>query len=223
MNFLTIAFSLCAGVVSSQSQPQGHVDCCEANADTLQNVIQRVTSLEKEIVSLKAENANLKLNSSAFIALQHELIELKSKQQPVAFFAEMSQDLINPTQGKKVVFDQILTNVGNAYDPSTGIFTVPITGTYHFNVVLSSPNNGDVGHYMHFFILQNGRKIAYIFLDHNTNYWLHASSSTVIQGTKGDAIWLTVGVAGGQHVLAGHRPGEGEIHSHLSGFLIQAD
>ncbi|XP_062611216.1 complement C1q tumor necrosis factor-related protein 3-like [Saccostrea cucullata] len=223
MKLLSITFAICAGVVSSQSQPQGHIDCCEANADTLQNIIQRVTSLEKELVSLKAENANLKQNSTAFTALQHELVALKSKQQPVAFFAELSQDLVNPSQGQKVVFDQILTNVGNAYDPTTGIFTVPVTGTYHLNVVLSSPNNNEAGHYMHFFILQNGRKIAYLFLDHNTDFWLHASTSTVIQGTKGDVIWLTVGVAGGKHILAGHRSGEGEIHSHMSGFLIQAD
>lgn len=131
--------------------------------------------------------------------------------------------MVNPASGQKVVFDQVLTNVGNAYSPSSGVFTAPVTGTYHFNVVLSSPNNRDSGHYMHFFLLQNGRKIAYLFLDHNTDYWLHASTSAVVQATKGDLLWLSVGVVVGQHTLAGHKQGEGEIHSHVSGFLIQAD
>jgi hypothetical protein len=145
-----------------------------------------------------------------------------AKQQPVAFFAELSQDL-TPSSGQTVVFDQILTNVGNAYNPVTGIFTIPVTGTYHFNVVLSSPNNNDANHLMHFFILQNGRKIAYLFLDHNTDYWIHTSSSSVVQGTKGDRVWMTVGGVHGAHVLAGHKLEEGEMHTHISGFLIQAD
>lgn len=150
------------------------------------------------------------------------IIAFSAQQQPIAFFAELSNDMVNPSSGQTVVFDQILTNVGNAYNPSTGIFTAPLPGTYHFNVVLSSPENRDGAHYMHFFLLQNGRKIAYLFLDHNTDYWIHTSSSAVVQAMKGDQFWLSVGFAGGQHTLAGHKQGEGEIHSHVSGFLIQA-
>lgn len=56
------------------------------------------------------------------------IIAFSAQQQPIAFFAELSNDMVNPSSGQTVVFDQILTNVGNAYNPSTGIFTAPLPG-----------------------------------------------------------------------------------------------
>jgi len=36
------------------------------------------------------------------------------------------------------VFDRVVTNIGNAYDPQSGRFTSPINATYQFNVVISA-------------------------------------------------------------------------------------
>ena len=35
---------------------------------------------------------------------------------------------------KTLIFDHIISNVGNGYDPSTGVFTAPRAGTYVFYV-----------------------------------------------------------------------------------------
>lgn len=45
-----------------------------------------------------------------------------------------------------VIFDRVVTNVGNAYDPVTGRFTAPINGTYQFNVVVSAQGRHKVIH-----------------------------------------------------------------------------
>lgn len=42
------------------------------------------------------------------------------------------------TAGNTVLFDQKIQNSHNAYNPSTGEFTVPRSGLYHFDVLLSS-------------------------------------------------------------------------------------
>jgi len=37
-----------------------------------------------------------------------------------------------------VVFDRVVTNVGDAYDAESGKFTAPADGVYQFNVVISA-------------------------------------------------------------------------------------
>ena len=39
---------------------------------------------------------------------------------------------------KDIVFDRVITNVGNGYNTQTGHFIAPSNGTYHFNVVVSA-------------------------------------------------------------------------------------
>lgn len=52
-------------------------ECCEGNAETLKDLVQRVTSLESQLGVLKAENDNLRMNSSALVVLQNELTQIK--------------------------------------------------------------------------------------------------------------------------------------------------
>ena len=40
--------------------------------------------------------------------------------------------------GNAVVFESVISNVGNSYDNTTGIFTVPHNGTYTFTLVTMS-------------------------------------------------------------------------------------
>ena len=67
---------------------------------------------------------------------------------PVAFFVGLS-DNVGPIKSQTqtpVVFDRVVTNIGNAYDPVTGRFTAPINGTYQFNVVVSAQGRHKVIH-----------------------------------------------------------------------------
>jgi len=41
-------------------------------------------------------------------------------------------------ENTNVVFDRVVTNVGDAYDPETGKFTAPADGVYQFNVIISA-------------------------------------------------------------------------------------
>ena len=50
--------------------------------------------------------------------------------QPVAFMAELSANLVDPNIGTTVVFDNVHTNVGDAYKPGPGVFISPLDGVY---------------------------------------------------------------------------------------------
>lgn len=56
----------------------------------------------------------------------------------VAFFAGLSDNVGPTAEPVDVIFDRVITNVGEAYDVSTGRFTAPVNGTYTFNCVISA-------------------------------------------------------------------------------------
>lgn len=46
--------------------------------------------------------------------------------------------------GTKIVFNKVWTNVGNGYQASTGIFTAPREGLYHFTATIMSTSGGSL-------------------------------------------------------------------------------
>ena len=52
----------------------------------------------------------------------------------VAFHARFSHDNVPLGPNAPVIMDAVETNVGSSYDRMTGMFTVPVTGTYFINV-----------------------------------------------------------------------------------------
>jgi hypothetical protein len=55
------------------------------------------------------------------------------KKQAITFHAMMSDDLVSNI-GQTVVFDDVITNIGKAYNHHTGHVTVPYDGLYFFTV-----------------------------------------------------------------------------------------
>ena len=45
---------------------------------------------------------------------------------------------INPSSGETVLFESVVSNVCDDFDPSMGVFTCPVTGLYMFHVTLAS-------------------------------------------------------------------------------------
>ncbi|MCI4377750.1 hypothetical protein PGIGA_G00207280 [Pangasianodon gigas] len=96
--------------------------------------------------------------------LEAEIQELRkqiTEQPKVAFWAIPSSDTnaIGPFQEyQTVVYKSALTNIGNAYDTETGIFTAPVRGVYYFNIVVFNANSLATG--VH--IMKNGARVAAI-------------------------------------------------------------
>ena len=56
----------------------------------------------------------------------------------VAFFVGLTNNIGPISQHADIVFDRVVTNVGDAYDEDTGRFTAPVNGTYQFNVNIAA-------------------------------------------------------------------------------------
>jgi len=63
-----------------------------------------------------------------------------SAQEPpkVAFFVGLSDNMGPVTEHTDIIFDRVLTNVGNAYSPSTGRFVARVNATFQFNIVVAA-------------------------------------------------------------------------------------
>uniref|UniRef100_A0A3Q2X674 Cerebellin 10 n=1 Tax=Haplochromis burtoni TaxID=8153 RepID=A0A3Q2X674_HAPBU len=55
-----------------------------------------------------------------------------------------------------LIFKRAVTNIGNAYNPSTGIFTAPVRGVYHFDWKVYGKENIQAGALLY----RNGEKIS---------------------------------------------------------------
>jgi hypothetical protein len=56
----------------------------------------------------------------------------------IAFFVGLTNNMGPVTDHTDIVFDQVITNIGHAYDINTGRFTAPVNATYQFNVIVSA-------------------------------------------------------------------------------------
>ena len=133
--------------------------------------------------------------------------------------AQLSSNVEVPATGKThhtIVFDDVITNEGLAYNKYTGAFTAPMDATYHFNLELSIPN-GNTGQVLRVTLQKNGERAGYIFFEVDDHLWLRRTTSVTHHLARGDTIQVIVQLSQGSkpNVIAGYN-----FHSHFSGFLI---
>ncbi|XP_060589691.1 complement C1q-like protein 4, partial [Ruditapes philippinarum] len=109
-------------------------------------------------------------------------------QAQVAFSAYLShlQDHLGTSQTVK--FDKIITNDGNAYNAVTGIFTVPVTGTYVFIFYLSSSSSSVEFRLM----ANNALKASGVSRPFEINHWkdVQGGGTVVLRLNQGVAVWI---------------------------------
>ena len=88
-----------------------------------------------------------------------------------AFRAYKSGSGFTPTAGTTIVWDNTIYNHGSHYSTSTGYFTAPFDGIYHFNLYSITQDNVNNGQWN---IFVNGSRIigGDVHFSHNTgSYW----------------------------------------------------
>ena len=101
----------------------------------------------------------------------------------VAFSAMLTTD-VNLGQDQTVAYNNIITNVGGAYDPKTGYLTSLVKGVcILFASIFTLPD-----HQVHLHIVRNGKVITSLF-SHNTG-WNLGSQTIIVTLEEGDIVWV---------------------------------
>lgn len=90
-----------------------------------------------------------------------------------------------------ILFNNITFNVGNGYNPATGLFTAPITGIYHFKAEILLHNTyGEYRLYM-WSSGRTPRQVIYYQGANNSYHTLHVEG--VYNLTKGESVNCSYG------------------------------
>ncbi|XP_033739194.1 complement C1q-like protein 3 [Pecten maximus] len=133
-------------------------------------------------------------------------IESKASDQKIGFTARLNQNVGHLNDRQAIVFDQVLTNVGQAYDPTTGMFMCPYSGLYEFAATIVS--DGDNKN-LDAEIVQEGSRVARL---HSTIYGYDQGTQVAIVGcAEGQHVWVrhfgsadTAVLPAGYSTFAGH-------------------
>lgn len=125
-----------------------------------------------------------------------------------AFSAALTSSF--PAANRPIAFGRVIYNLQQNYNPSTGVYTAPVNGTYAFSFHLSaSTRTLKVGLFWNFQPVVKSTQSSELG---------SASQHVVLHLSEGDQLWLQVkdGITNGMFTSA-------EVSSTFSGFLLQPD
>ena len=104
--------------------------------------------------------------------------------QKVAFTAGVSSTSTTWNSGT-LIFNSVILNVGNGYNPSTGVFTSPVAGTYVFYVSALEYSK----QYLQVDIVLNSVSKVKLVGDSEAAYQT-GTNMVVLNLQKGDSVWV---------------------------------
>ncbi|XP_030293643.1 complement C1q-like protein 2 [Sparus aurata] len=148
---------------------------------------RRLTSSESRTSDLEKENADLQTRLSSSESRIDQLETENAGKRKVAFYTALTNNGgIGPyNTAITLKYSKVFTNIGNAYNPSSGFFTAPVKGVYYFQFTVYGSGSGPVG----VFVYKNNRQIMYNFERYDM---IRFSNSLVLELTAGDEIRLVL-------------------------------
>ncbi|XP_036452795.1 complement C1q-like protein 3 [Colossoma macropomum] len=135
--------------------------------------------------ALRALEAKLRANEA-------ELERLKKKDShKIGFAASLgNKGNYGPfSMDTKLVYSNVFSNTGNAYNPSTGMFTAPIKGLYYFSFSgINSPSTS-----MFLLLYKNEKFILSCYTDPSDDRFYTASNSVSLNLEVGDQVYINLG------------------------------
>uniref|UniRef100_A0A8C8DS77 C1q domain-containing protein n=1 Tax=Oryzias sinensis TaxID=183150 RepID=A0A8C8DS77_9TELE len=109
----------------------------------------------------------------------------------VAFSARLAKDGVygNFQDDITLTYNAVITNVGNAYNPTTGIFTAPVKGLYYFTYFAHGGRTGRI----RLQLKKDGTMVADIHIHPSqTNSADNAGNAVFLELEQGNQVYLTL-------------------------------
>ncbi|XP_030293626.1 uncharacterized protein LOC115594009 isoform X1 [Sparus aurata] len=160
-------------------------------ATELVSLESRLTSSESKTSDLEKENADLQTRLSSSESRIDQLERENAEKPKVAFYTGLTDagNLGPYNTDTTLKYSKVFTNIGNAYNPSTGFFTAPVKGVYNLQLTVFGYSAG----YTAVYVYKNNQRIMYN-LERVDNDGVHEyfTKSLVLELTAGDVIRLVL-------------------------------
>ncbi|XDV25979.1 hypothetical protein PO909_029800 [Leuciscus waleckii] len=205
---------------STDSQQNYHLFFTDIHA-ALRELTATVTEQKVNIRALETqlreqqtfilEEMNKKNDEISNLTLSQVELRKENRDREIAFSASLMQSgggYIGPfTSDFTLTYRNVFTNIGNAYNPVTGVFTAPLKGAYMFRV--SAYGHGGKASAV---IVKNG-KLMVVAYDDQSKGLSNSSNGVVLILEVGDVVYVRL------------RPNtrihdNGSNHNTFSGFLL---
>ncbi|KAH3853730.1 cerebellin-1-like [Dreissena polymorpha] len=112
----------------------------------------------------------------------------KKDQQPevVSFTAVKAIDQIHIGINQNIIFDKVISNIGNGYHADHGLFIAPTSGIYLFSTTLL--HRATIGQPLHAVITHSGVPVARIYT--GVDIFDSGSQTVIIQVNQGEEVWV---------------------------------
>ncbi|XP_062292115.1 golgin subfamily A member 3-like isoform X8 [Scomber scombrus] len=150
----------------------------------------RMNTSENEVEELKIESADMMARLKISENEVEELKRQNADQPKVAFSIGLTDSgLIGPFNTDITLkFSKVITNIGQAYSPSTGLFTAPVRGAYYFSFTTLDRRSSA---YRNIYIYHNDKRMLLSY-NYSANANESVSNSLVLQLEKGDVVYLVL-------------------------------
>ncbi|KAI4905624.1 hypothetical protein NFI96_028659 [Prochilodus magdalenae] len=149
--------------VQSQTQEGKKVSECVSELSECVWCVNLKTSFkitENQVESLKRENQEELKDLKTSFSKEVENLKRENQERKVVFSASLSGGEAGHTGPYSaeitLVYKQVFTNIGNAYNPATGIFTAPVRGVYQFRFSINGGGSKSVTVVLH----KNGHHVV---------------------------------------------------------------
>nr|XP_046185735.1 complement C1q-like protein 2 [Oncorhynchus gorbuscha] len=168
--------------------------CLAQEEEVLGSVVNIYTEL-KELRSLVGELSTKLHTAEADLKEQRAMVDKLNKEreeQPKVAFSAALQSPESKHHGPidaetNLIFGKVLTNIGSAYNPITGVFTAPVRGVYYFRF----SGNGFAGHDMGLSIFKDGQRMMSVYEYQSSGEQNdHASNGVTLQLEKGEGVYM---------------------------------
>ncbi|XP_049424551.1 collagen alpha-2(VIII) chain-like isoform X12 [Epinephelus fuscoguttatus] len=167
------------------------------------------------VMETRLKNSESRLNSSEsrLRNSENQLLELRNKERTKVIFSAATGaggKHIGPfNTNKTLIYRTVITNIGDAYSPHTGIFVAPVAGVYYFTIFFHAGGHERAG-----LLLYKNNQLMIVTGDHRTEADTadNGGNAAFLQLQPGDHVYVVL--AANSHVWGTNH------HTTFSGFLV---